>query len=114
MKLLIDSCVAGAVTRRLREQGHDVVSVAERGGDPGDRAILEFAHAEGRAIVTIDVDFGTLIFRDQVQRVGVLRMREAPASVLVGRASVLIAAHEDDLTNGAFITDDGDRVRVTR
>ncbi|HWA22019.1 MAG TPA: DUF5615 family PIN-like protein [Caulobacterales bacterium] len=66
MKLLIDSCVAGAVTRRLREQGHDVVSVAERGGDPGDRAI-----------VTIDVDFGTLIFRDQVQRVGVLRMREA-------------------------------------
>jgi predicted nuclease of predicted toxin-antitoxin system len=114
MKLLIDSCVAGAVTRRLREQGHDVVSIAERDVDPGDRAILEIAHAEGRAIVTIDADFGTLVFRDQAQRVGVLRLREAVALVLAARASTLVAAHEDDLAAGAFVTDDGDRARVTR
>jgi predicted nuclease of predicted toxin-antitoxin system len=114
MKLLIDSCVASAVTRLLREQGHDVVSVAERGGDPGDRAILDLAHAEGRAIVTIDADFGTLVFRDQIQRVGVLRLREAPPAALAARALALIDAHVAELAAGAFVTDDGDTARVTR
>jgi predicted nuclease of predicted toxin-antitoxin system len=114
MKLLIDSCVAGAVTRHLREEGHDVLAVAEREGDPGDRAILEWARGEGRAIVTIDADFGTLVFRDHEQRVGVLRLREAPPRQLAERAAFLIAEHQAALAEGAFVTDDGDRARVTR
>lgn len=112
-KLLLDSCVAAAVAERLRADGHDVVTVAERGADPGDAAILSLAAAEGRAIVTIDTDFGMLVFRDAAQRVGVLRLRQQIASALSERASALVDAHGDDLERLAFVTDDGDSVRIT-
>jgi predicted nuclease of predicted toxin-antitoxin system len=114
LKLLLDSSVGRAVARRLIADGHDVVAVADRGADPGDAAILEFAAAEGRAIVTIDADFGTLVSRDGAKRVGVLRLMQRRADALATRASELAKVHGDDLEAHAFVTDDGDSVRVTR
>lgn len=114
LKLLLDSCLSGAVARRLRKDGHDVATVAERGADPGDTAILELAAAEGRAIVTIDTDFGMLVFRDGAKRVGVLRLRENEPTVLAARASDLLHAHGEDLAKGAFVTDDGASARVSK
>ncbi len=111
-KLLLDSCVALAVLQRLRAEGHDIVNVLERGADPGDASILDVAAAEARAIITIDTDFGMLVFRDGAKHAGVLRLREAPPADLAQRASELIVAHGDDLEAGAFVTDDGDGVRV--
>ncbi len=112
VKLLVDSCVAGAVTRRLRADGHDVLAMVEHPPDPGDAAILARAVAEDRIIVTIDSDFGTLVFRDGATRVGVLRLLERRAAPQTERASALVAAHGDDLAAGAFVTDDGDKVRI--
>jgi predicted nuclease of predicted toxin-antitoxin system len=112
-KLLIDSCVASAVTRRLRADGHDVLSALEQPSDPGDRVLLERAAAETRIIVTIDSDFGALVFRDRLARVGVLRIREARPDAQAHRVSELIQAHGDQLADGAFVTDDGASVRVT-
>lgn len=76
-KLLIDSCVSPAVTRRLRSEGHDAISILDLGSDPGDQAILNLAVGEGRILVTIDTDFGALVFRDGLARVGVLRLKQA-------------------------------------
>ncbi|HRE43343.1 MAG TPA: hypothetical protein PKY87_05165 [Terricaulis sp.] len=45
---------------------------------------------------------------------GVLRLKAASAAALAERASALIAAHGDELEAGAFVTDDGDGVRVRR
>jgi predicted nuclease of predicted toxin-antitoxin system len=98
---------------RLRADGHDVVTVRERGADPGDATILQLAAAESRAIVTIDTDFGMLVFRDGTTRVGVLRLREAKPDALAQRASELVLAHGDALEAAAFVTDDGDSVRIT-
>ncbi|OQW61176.1 MAG: hypothetical protein A4S17_02160 [Proteobacteria bacterium HN_bin10] len=113
-KLLLDNCIARAVADRLRADGHDVASIVERGADPGDAAILQAAFAEGRALVTIDVDFGALVFRDDAKHAGVLRLRPRPAAALADRASALVISHGHELEAGAFVTDDGDSVRVTR
>ncbi|HYD87805.1 MAG TPA: DUF5615 family PIN-like protein [Vitreimonas sp.] len=113
-KLLLDSCVAKDVAVRLRADGHDVATVTERGVDPGDPMILASAASEGRAIVTIDHDFGTLVFRDGAKHLGVLRLRQLGAVALAARASEIVALYGDDLEAGAFVTDDGDRVRVTK
>jgi predicted nuclease of predicted toxin-antitoxin system len=113
-KLLLDSCVAKEVAARLRADGHDVATVRERGADPGDPAILELATREGRALITIDHDFGALVFRDGARHLGVLRLREMRATALAERASQLVATYGDDLEAGSFVTDDGDRVRVTK
>jgi predicted nuclease of predicted toxin-antitoxin system len=77
-------------------------------------AILALAVSEKRALITIDHDFGTLVFRDNANHSGVLRLRHMAAAPLAQRASELIAAHGDELETPAFVTDDGDGVRVTR
>ena len=41
----------------LLAQGHDVVFADSIGADPGDGALLGMAAAEGRVVVTIDMDF---------------------------------------------------------
>lgn len=51
MKLLVDSCVAGAVVRRLRAEGHDVLAMIETPPDPGDVAVLARAALEGPTTV---------------------------------------------------------------
>lgn len=86
----------------------------DAGPDPGDASILERAVTEARALVTIDADFGMLVFRDGAKHVGVLRLRDSTPSKLAERASEVIDSHGDDLEAGAFLTDDGDRIRVTK
>lgn len=112
-KLLTDSCVSPAVARRLRADGHDVISALDLPADPGDRAILEMAAAGGRAIITIDSDFGALVFRDGAIRVGVLRIREAKPVTQAERVSQLVSLYGDQLADGAFVTDDGVTARVS-
>lgn len=91
-----------------------MIVVPDAGPDPGDAAILELAVVEGRALVTIDTDFGALVFRDGAKHVGVLRLRDNTPKGLANRASQIVRSHGDDLEAGAFVTDDGDRVRVTK
>ena len=50
----------------LRSQGHDALFSDELGTDPGDQALLEYAARENRVLVTIDMDFGELIFVHRV------------------------------------------------
>jgi hypothetical protein len=39
-----------------------VVESRERGPDPGDRVLLTWAALESRVLITIDTDFGQLVF----------------------------------------------------
>ena len=63
MKLLLDTCVWGGVCKELRAAGHDVVWAGDWQEDPGDHEILGRAHREERILVTLDKDFGELVFR---------------------------------------------------
>ena len=51
MKFLIDRCAGHRLADWLRLQGHDVIESQERGPDPGDRVLLEWAAAEGRVLM---------------------------------------------------------------
>ena len=57
MKLLLDEMWAPAIAEALRDRGHEVVAVAERGDLRGlpDEAIFDAALAEGWVIVTENV-----------------------------------------------------------
>ena len=114
LNLLIDACLGRSVVDRLRADGHDVVWTPDLGADPGDRAILALAAGQSRIIVTIDTDFGTLVFRDEESSSGILRLRERPAAAQAERASMLVAQHAEALVAGALVTDDGESERVTR
>ena len=79
MRFLIDRCAGQLLADWLRNQGHDVVESRELGPDPGDRVLLEWAVKEARILVTIDTDFGELIFLENRAHAGLIRLPDVPA-----------------------------------
>lgn len=57
-----------------------MVSVRERGEDPGDRATLEWAANEQRVLITIDTDFGELIYKNRSPNYGMIRLPDVPSA----------------------------------
>ena len=78
MKFLIDRCAGRLLADWLRNEGHDVVESRELGPDPGDRALLEWAAREARILITIDTDFGELIFLENLPHAGLVRLPDLP------------------------------------
>ena len=80
MKFLIDRCAGRRLADWLRDQGHDVVESRERGADPGDRTLLEWAASEQRILVTMDKDYGQFIFAENAPHSGLVRLRNVSAT----------------------------------
>lgn len=75
MKFLFDVGVGAAAERWLAAQGHDVKAVRDLNPGMPDIEILELAAAEQRLVVTMDKDFGELVYRSQRAHAGVLLLR---------------------------------------
>jgi len=114
MKFLIDRCAGHRLAEWLRSLGHDVVEAIDLGRDPGDSALLSTAQKAGRIVITIDTDFGKLIFADDEQHSGLVRLPSVPAQSRIALMEQILVRHEADLLNGAIITVRGNRIRITR
>jgi predicted nuclease of predicted toxin-antitoxin system len=103
MNLFIDESVDRQVVHKLKQDGHNVVYVAEM--DPGisDDLVLSIANNMGALLVTADKDFGELVFRRQQINAGVMLIRLAGLS-LQGKGELVAAAVRDHSTEllGAF------------
>jgi predicted nuclease of predicted toxin-antitoxin system len=73
VKLLIDTCISGAVRDALQAAGHDVVWTGDWPQDPGDDEILNHAHQEQRILITLDKDFGELAVVQARPHSGIIR-----------------------------------------
>jgi len=99
MKLLADESVDGPVVERLRQEGHEVIYVAEFSPSIADEEVLQQANAHAALLVTADKDFGELVFRQGRVHAGVVLLRlaglapmakaETVAAVLRDRAAEL-------------------------
>ncbi|HYJ87193.1 MAG TPA: DUF5615 family PIN-like protein [Pyrinomonadaceae bacterium] len=114
MKFLIDRCAGKVVADWLRAAGHDVLEARERGADPGDRVLLEWATAESRVLLTIDTDFGQLVFLDKAAHCGLVRLPDVPAKQRVLIIEDLLARFSQEMGDRAIITVRGGRVRISR
>ena len=115
VKFLVDRCAGRRLANWLREQGHDCVEVQSLGDrDPGDRAVLDQAVAAGRILVTIDTDFGTLIFREGVPHTGIIRLPDVPAGARIALMADVLTRFAGDLEAGALVTVRGSRIRISR
>jgi hypothetical protein len=78
----LDTCVSAALQPILAEVGHDVIWTGAWEKDPGDDEILAFARREGRVLVTLDKDFGSLaVLRGQPGSKPVRQQSPVPAPV---------------------------------
>lgn len=77
MILLADENLDWTVVARLRQDGHEVLAVAEM--EPGieDTSVLARANERQALLVTEDKDFGELVFRQGLVHAGVVLVRLA-------------------------------------
>jgi predicted nuclease of predicted toxin-antitoxin system len=103
MNLVADEGVDRQIVEQLRYDGYDVVYVAELAPSISDDAVLQQANDLQAILVTIDKDFGELVFRLQRVAAGVILIRLeglTPAS----KATIVAQALREHATEmlGAF------------
>jgi predicted nuclease of predicted toxin-antitoxin system len=89
-----------------------VVEASERRPDPGDRALLESAATERRILVTIDTDFGELLFVERRAHAGLVRLPDVPAARRMALMRQVLDARAAELQRGAVLTVRGGRMRI--
>lgn len=114
MRFLIDRCAGRLVANWLRAQGHDVVEAADRGPDPGDRVLLEWSASESRILITIDTDFGQLVFLENVPHRGLIRLPDVTAMERVRIIEDILLRFTPELEDASIITVRGGRIRISR
>ena len=84
------------------------------GPDPGDQALLERAAAEGRVLVTIDTDFGELVYVQAVPHAGMVRLPDVPAEERIALMAQVLERHREALEVRAIITVRRRQIRISR
>ena len=113
MRFLVDRCAGHQIALWLRKQGHDVKECREFGSDPGDRKLLALATEEKRILITIDTDFGTLIYRDLSPHSGLVRLPDVPAGKRIEFMEQVLEKHAGELEQGAIITVQRNVIRIS-
>lgn len=113
MRFLADENVSRLVIERLRDQGHDVIAVAETRSGAADADILHAANADGRILITEDRDFGEMVIRQRLGLHGVLLLELDRLSNATEADTVadVVAAHADRLSGNLVVVEPG-RIRV--
>ena len=114
MRFLIDRCAGTLIAQWLRAQGHDVAESRERGPDPGDHILLAWAAQESRILVTIDTDFGQLVFVEGLPHSGLVRLPDVPSKQRLEIMKELIERFRAELESRAIITVRGGKIRISQ
>ena len=114
MKFLINRCAGCRIAEWLSSLGHDVIETRSLGKDPGDRVILEWAAEENRILVTIDTDFGKLVYVNEARHCGLVRLPDVPAQKRIQLMETVLARYSSQLETGQIITVRGDKIRVSK
>lgn len=117
MKFLVDMPLSPALAAWLTTEGHDAVHALTRGLDrSADVEILAVARAEGRVVVTADLDYPRLLAQAHTEGPGLVLFRggnysEAEA---IGRLTAALAKiPERELPRSIIVIEKG-RIRQRR
>ncbi len=113
MKFLADENVEKPIVESLRQQGFDVLYIAEERRSLDDEAILALANKENRILITNDKDFGEMAFRLHRVHAGIflLRFRRDDAEWKAQRLAQFLTQYKKPLM-GKFVVLRDTRVRV--
>ncbi len=115
MNLLADEGVDKLIVDRLRQDGHEVAYVAEMSPGIDDDTILRQANDNGALLLTLDKDFGELVFRQRLVHAGVILIRLAglQSATKADVVATAIAEHETELLNTFSVISPGSiRIRT--
>lgn len=115
MKFIIDAGVGRSVETQLAADGHEVLPVRARDPHLPDQEILRWAVQEQAIVVTMDKDFGDLIWKERLPHAGVvlLRMEEATGPERAAAMHRIAQEFGAELPL-AFTVFKNDRLRISR
>jgi predicted nuclease of predicted toxin-antitoxin system len=112
MRLLLDECLDGGVVRALREAGYDLVDVREWQPGAADDMVLRNAHEMGRILITLDSDFGRLVYSAGMPHCGVLRIAGFTSDEEAEACLDGLRRFGAELTGGAWVVLESDNYRI--
>ncbi|OHB76958.1 MAG: hypothetical protein A2Z25_02620 [Planctomycetes bacterium RBG_16_55_9] len=113
MRFLVDRCAGRRLADWLSRNGYDSVYGGSLGPDPGDQALLRRAVSEGRILITIDTDFGYLVYKGGEAHCGIIRLPDVRKDVRIELTRIIIDRYKSQLEKGAIVTVRGDKVRIS-
>ncbi len=115
MRFLADESFDPLMIAVLRELGHNVAAVAELSPGSTDEVILAWGLREKRIILHHDLDFGTLIFRDNLPTYGVIlvRISDAQRELRVARLQELLQRYDEEKLSGVITRLTPKTVKIT-
>ncbi|MBW4681121.1 MAG: DUF5615 family PIN-like protein [Microcoleus vaginatus WJT46-NPBG5] len=117
MKLLLDQGLPLSAAALLRDAGIDTIHVSEIGMfEAEDPEIIQRAREDQRAVATLDADFHTLLALDEATCPSIIRIRieRLRAQALTDLLLMVIAECDEELTQGAAVTVEPNRIRIRR
>lgn len=112
MKLLLDSCMSPRDAAALRSAGHDAVWAGTWPFDPGDPEVLRQALEQGCVLVTLDGDFGQLMFQRRLPHGGVIYLRNVRPLDYAQRILDAIDLFGRQLEQGSVVVIRKSRIRL--
>jgi predicted nuclease of predicted toxin-antitoxin system len=70
--------------------------------------------SESRILVTIDTDFGQLVFVERMPHSGLIRLPDVPSNQRIQIAKELLSRFSKELEAGSIITVRGGKIRISR
>lgn len=113
MKFLVDVGVSKKVEKWLKEKGYDVKAVRDINPKAKDSEILHIAVREGRIVITMDKDFGELVYNSGEKHSGVLllRLEDANGEQKVEIIKKILREYADKIETKFCVFQDG-RLRI--
>ncbi len=115
LRFLVDACVDVRLARWLREQGFDATHLRDEGLQRlSDEEIFAKAIAEGRVVVTHDLDFGEIgaLTHGKIASVIVFRLHNPRLPQLIERLSSVLSDSTEALGQGAVVIVEDARHRI--
>lgn len=80
MKFLADENIPLELVQKLQRENIDIASMSLISPGVSDAEVLEYARKERRVLITLDQDFGQLLFHKRKQSFGVIFIQIHPQS----------------------------------
>ncbi|MBI5741860.1 MAG: DUF5615 family PIN-like protein [Nitrospirae bacterium] len=115
LKFLVDVGVSRKVEKWLAENGYDAKSVRDIDPKANDAEILHLAVNEGRMVITMDKDFGELVYNSGLKHSGVLilRLEDANGDRKLEVVKKILSDYTDKIQNRFCVFQDG-RLRIKK
>jgi predicted nuclease of predicted toxin-antitoxin system len=109
LKLLIEVGVGKSVENWLKNASYDVLALRDINPRMSDKDILKVAVSEGRLLITMDKDFGELVYHSSKPHLGVLllRLEDATSDEKVEVIKKIFTEHSEELANHFCVYQNG-------